>query len=147
MHIVAGRSSLLYFHRDFSSPEDFTLAIIAESPDEDGKVTLYWDRSRYADNYSLYYFDSVAHYEYMVSTLIENGLHRQNYSLINLVDGFYTFKILAHNRFGNCSSNLKLIEVKLPYIYPDSEVPWYLYLVVPAFLLLCFVCAKGKLDK
>ena len=34
-HIVAGGGSLLYFHRDFSSPEDFNLVASAGSPDTD----------------------------------------------------------------------------------------------------------------
>lgn len=144
MHIVAGKGSLLYFHRDFSSPEDFNLAIIAGSPDRDGKINLCWNPSRYADNYSVYYINEPVHYKYMVTTLIENGLDRLNYSLTNLVDGYYTFKVVAYNRFGNCSSNFKIIQVKLLYRFPYLEVLWCSILLLPLFLILWFILDKSK---
>ena len=146
-HIVAGKGSLLYFHRDLSSPEDFNLVKIAGDPDKDGKITLCWNPSRYANNYSVYYLDGVAYHKYMVSTLIENGLHRLNYSLRNLVDGYFTFKIVAYNRFGNCSSNLVIIEIKKRNLtIPAMALP-LMGIIIVVDIIIMVKLKNRKMDK
>ncbi|MHA1499266.1 MAG: hypothetical protein ACTSRT_17195 [Promethearchaeota archaeon] len=112
-------------------------------PDDDGNIILKWNLARYADNYSLYYTNRNSFHEEEVLTLIEEGLIDFNYTITDLVDGYYTFKVVAYNRFGFCSSNLVLVEVEFPY--EPSNMEWYHYLLAAPLVICC--CSMGLLRK
>ena len=87
------------------------------------------------------------YYEDQVVTLLRSGLHELNYSITNLTEGHYSFRVVAFNQFGNCSSNVINIEVDFPYKYNPSDddmiVPTITIIVAIAiitfFLLVFFI--------
>ncbi|MFW9969595.1 MAG: hypothetical protein ACFFDF_05290 [Candidatus Odinarchaeota archaeon] len=108
-------------------PNNFELNSGSYNPNPTGNFTLTWITSLDAANYSLYQSDIVINEITSSETEIESGNTNQTYSLYNLEQGIYYFKVLAFNEYGNTSSNCLKIKVQYPpsefYMYKFSQFP------------------------
>ena len=94
------------------SPSSFSLDSDAANPDQDGKLTLTWTISDYADTYSIYKND----------TFVEEVDSPQlSYFISDLTNGVHKFHIVAENEYGFIASNDYLVNVSLlPISYTFS---------------------------
>ncbi|MBD3212398.1 MAG: hypothetical protein GF311_07305 [Candidatus Lokiarchaeota archaeon] len=97
-------------------PQNFSLFIDNLSPgpyDEDGNITLNWSESAPfdANNYTIY--NSTTYIMEINSSLEYNaeGITNTTFSIENLTDGTYYYKIQAFNDYGNSTSNCMEIVV------------------------------------
>jgi len=94
-------------------PFPFMLTSDANNPDTDGIFILYWTVSQYANSYSIYQND----------VLFNSGLTEREYDIEINTEGYYTFRIIGINDFGNISSNEITIIVEMP---PPPPSPFML---------------------
>jgi len=87
------------------NPGSFTLTTDADNPDIDGSFILNWTESQFTDSYSIYRNDSL---------LIEDLPNSQTqYSISEMDSGTYEFYIKALNEFGNTTSNIITVNIKI----------------------------------
>lgn len=83
-------------------PDDFILSTDAGYPDADGELTLSWEKSRDAINYTIFQNNS---------KLVE-GVANQSLTLNSLAEGYYNYTLIAVNDYGNTSSNMVFVWVQ-----------------------------------
>ncbi|MBA7631843.1 hypothetical protein ES703_39379 [subsurface metagenome] len=94
-------------------PGSFTLSTDAGNLDTDGRFNLLWTDSAYADNYSLYVYNTYITKINNSLTLLENQTGVSPYLISGLSNGTYYFVVVSFNQFGNITSNCISVEVKL----------------------------------
>ncbi|MFX1478123.1 MAG: SBBP repeat-containing protein [Promethearchaeota archaeon] len=108
----------LFLMKFLPIPDEFELISDAENPDSDGNFSLTWFESLDADNYSLYQssylYIGEEYWTEEEEKLLVNETVNRTYSLENLFEGIYSFKVIAHNIYGNTSSNSLEIKVQFP---------------------------------
>ena len=136
---------LLKYSRLFS-PDPFTLYADAGDPDNDGNFNLKWFKSDKAETYSIYVYD-----EYV--TEINGSITLLSYQTtvspyeINVNNGTYYYIVIAHNIYGNSSSNCIEIFVQLTTDNPTPEeiIPGYnLFALIGSIFLTTIVIRKLK---
>jgi len=80
-----------YFDIEEFPPGPFTLNSTAEDPDKDGKFSLFWTESQYADTYQVYRNNTL---------IAELDSSQLTYEISDLSDGDYEFKVVAVNEYG-----------------------------------------------
>ncbi|MBD3194150.1 MAG: hypothetical protein GF317_03785 [Candidatus Lokiarchaeota archaeon] len=99
------RDSEVYFTKTSSAvPESFTLLSDADQPDLDKSFELSWDDSNNAEYYEIYY-DTSEIQNLEDATLLEDVYLDTTYSVELENSGTYHYLVVAHNLFGNISSN------------------------------------------
>ncbi|TKJ22519.1 MAG: hypothetical protein CEE43_06410 [Promethearchaeota archaeon Loki_b32] len=87
------------------APRPFILSSDADNPDIDGSFILNWTESELAESYSIYRNNSL---------LIGNLPSSQTtYPIFDITSGTYEFLVKASNEFGNTTSNILTIIVKI----------------------------------
>lgn len=88
-----------------SLPDEFQLTSNDIFPDIDGNYTVIWTRSLDANNYTLYQYDKfITDINSSLSILVTETTN-QNFSLYNVEEGTYYYIAVAHNNYGNTTSN------------------------------------------
>jgi hypothetical protein len=108
-------------------PQNFSLSIDNLAPgtyDEDGNITLDWsdNDALNADNYTIY--NSTSYIIEINSSLEYNaeGITNTTFSIENLTDGTYYYKIQAFNDYGNSTSNCMEVAIgRTPGAFSVSE--------------------------
>ena len=104
-------------------PSPFNLSTDADTPDFDGGFNLSWTSSD-ADDYSVYVHSSFITEINESVTLLVSGIIGLTYSISNITNGDYYYKIVAFNDISNRSSNCIHVDVKIePQIifFPNFE--------------------------
>ncbi len=86
------------------APGDFILSSNAGSPDDDGAFTLTWTSSSGANNYSIYQYSSYIT-DINGSLTYKGKTNSLSFPFSGYSNGSYYFIAVAHNNFGNRSSN------------------------------------------
>jgi parallel beta-helix repeat protein len=86
-------------------PGPFSLGSIAGDPDDDGFFLLNWTDSEGVLNHSIFMHDEYITQINSSVTLLEDGHFGNFYTVDNLYNGTYYFKVVAVNRWGNRSTN------------------------------------------
>jgi len=109
-------------------PGSFTLSSNAGNPDYDGVYTLSWTTSSSASNYSVYQYSSFITEINGSLTLLEDEITDLNSGLSGYSNGTYYYIVVAHNQFGNTSSNCISVFVQLTQelaiVTPDISSSW-----------------------
>ncbi|KKK48344.1 hypothetical protein LCGC14_3146060, partial [marine sediment metagenome] len=104
------------------APGDFTLSSNAGSPDDDGAFTLTWTSSSGANNYSIYQYSKYIT-EINGSLIYKGKTNSLSFPFSGYSNGSYYFIAVAHNNFGNRSSNnINIVVSILPPSPPGSFV-------------------------
>ncbi len=125
---ITGKADDQLFLTKFNPyPSRFDLAHNATNPDIDGTFTLSWSESLDAKNYTLYQSNSaISEVNSSTNKIIEGNTNR-TVTFNNLGESIYYYIAVAHNDFGNTTSNLINITVQyLPgefFLYHDAEFP------------------------
>jgi len=126
---------------DYPPPGNFTLSTNAGSPNADGSFTLTWTSSDGVDNYSLYRHSSFISEINDTVILIANEITDLAYKLEGYEDGVYYFIIVAHNNYGDTSSNcVKVVVGDHPSETP-SAIPGYNVFLMLGILLIAVISA------
>ncbi|KKN13246.1 hypothetical protein LCGC14_1008370, partial [marine sediment metagenome] len=142
-------------------PSSFSLTTDASSPDTDGMFELIWTKSSYTSYYVLYNSSTFIS-EIDTSVLIlynftpSLDLPTYRYSISDLNNGTYYYKIIAFNEYGNFSTNCTQITVSITptaqepedgggdgFIFPLETVVMFMTFI-SLFGLLIFVYIKRK---
>jgi hypothetical protein len=94
------------------TPEPFTLATNAGSPDTNGAFDLTWQPSTNSKNYSIYRHSSFIS-SVNDSIKIASGLTNTSKSFTNYATGTYYFAVVSFNEYGGCMSNCIRVDVLL----------------------------------
>jgi len=109
-------------------PGSFTLSSNAGNPNYDGVYTLSWTTSSSASNYSVYKYSSFITEINGSLTLLEDEITDLNSGLSGYSNGTYYYIVVAHNQFGNTSSNCISVFVQLTQelaiVTPDISSSW-----------------------
>ncbi|MHA1292769.1 MAG: hypothetical protein ACTSQJ_08905 [Promethearchaeota archaeon] len=110
-------------------PGVFTLSTDANSPDEWGVFYLNWTVSLYADNYSVYVYNSFITEINGSVILLDRGIIDLYYLVTELNNGTFYYIIVAFNEIGNTSSNCIKVDTAIPphKFVPEQDVhnAWY----------------------
>ncbi len=118
---------------EFPHPGAFTLSSNAETPVEsDGLFNLTWTASEYADNYSIYSYDSAISEINTSLTLEAKEISALTHQISEFTNGTYYYIVEAINAYGTITSNWINVTVGIPHtisyqfemeetmIYPDD---------------------------
>jgi len=94
-------------------PNPFMLTSNADNPDEDGIFMLYWSSSEYTKSYSVYCDD----------VLLEGGITNLYCNIKVYSSGYYDFKVVALNDYGQTESNEITVNVDIYIVEPDPPEP------------------------
>ena len=100
-------------------PGSFVLSSDADFPDDDGIFNLIWTTSEWADNYSIYMHNNVITQINGSLTTMANQNATSPFAIIGLSSDEYYFVVVAHNQYGDITSNNIHITVQIP---PNSFV-------------------------
>lgn len=93
-------------------PDKFHLYSNNIFPNIDGNYTVIWTRSLDANNYTLYQYDKfITEINSSLPKLVTETTN-QNFSLYNVEEGKYFYIAVAHNDYGNTTSNCFQAEVQ-----------------------------------
>ncbi len=101
-------------------PGNFILSSNVGSPDTDGIFNLNWTSASGAVNYSVYEYSAYITVINSSLTLLTNETTVLTFPLTDYSNGTYYFIIVAHNLYGNTSSNCINITVVIPPSPPGS---------------------------
>jgi len=128
---ITGKTNLnetnydIFLNNYYPVPWTFTLSSDATSPEIDGSFNLIWTESLDAKNYSLYQSNESINLINENVTKIVSGNTNRTYSIINLEEGTYFFKVFAYNEYGNTSST------QISVIVDYSPANFELYIILP----------------
>ncbi|KKL09196.1 hypothetical protein LCGC14_2568260, partial [marine sediment metagenome] len=142
-------------------PSSFSLTTDVTTPDNDGTFELSWTKSLYASYYVLYNSSSFIS-EINASLLIlynftpSLDLPTYRYSLSDLNNGTYYYKIIAFNDYGNFSTNCTQITVSITattqepedgggegFIFPlEVVVPFIIFIGLLGILVFVYIKRK-----
>jgi len=133
-------------------PGNFTLSSNAGTPDDDGGFTLSWTASTGADNYTVYQYSGTITVINDSLTVLAEEVTNQTLDLTGYADGTYYFIVVAHNKFGDISSNYIIVVVEIEPTDGDGDgkppIPGYdLYLVLILFVSLTAIISIKKCKK
>jgi len=103
-------------------PGDIALSSDAGTPDINGNFNLIWNVSSGADNYSLYRYGNPITQINGSLDLIAYQTAMSPFPISGLIDGEYYFVVVAHNQYGNTTSNNIHITVQIAEIPPESFI-------------------------
>ncbi|TXT62350.1 MAG: conserved membrane protein of unknown function [Promethearchaeota archaeon] len=101
-------------------PGSFTLNSTADSPDKDGRFTLSWSESQYADSYEIYQNNTL---------LAELDSSQRTYEISGLTNGDYKFEVVALNDYGESSDDIEVtvlitidyeVSMETEIVHPDD---------------------------
>jgi len=129
-------------------PGPFTLGSDAGTPDGDGLVTLSWNESSGADNYTVYSYSGYITEINSSVTKIQEDLTNRSLLISSLVNGTYYYIVVANNKFGSTLSNCIKVVVAIPF-EGNSEItiPGYPIIVLfgISFLILSYIYEKTRI--
>ena len=102
-------------------PGSFILSSNAEDPDTDGIFNLNWTESDGAQNYSIYQYDKFITVINTSLILVLEETTDLSLPLSGYSNGIYYFIAVAHNEYGNSTSNCIQITIQIPQI-PGSFI-------------------------
>ena len=110
------------------APFPFILTTDADQPDLDGNFDLIWTRSKFSQNYSIFYSKHfISELNESVEILYEGFKPSlvwptYRYDISNKGNGTYFFKIVAYNQYGNQSTNCVEVIINIPKDNDDNIV-------------------------
>jgi trehalose/maltose transport system substrate-binding protein len=124
-------------------PGSFALSSNAGIPDDDGIFNLAWTHSEDANNYSVYEYSSLITEINENLTILISETSDQSLSLSEYTDGIYNFIVVAHNDYGNTSSNCIEVVIQIPEQPP--EIPGYnLIILIGCSVIFVWIMIKHQ---
>ena len=102
-------------------PGSFDLSSDAEDPDTDGIFNLNWTESNDAQNYSIYQYDSFIMVINDSLTPVLEETTNLSFPLNGYSNGIYYFIAVAHNEYGNTTSNCIKITIQISQDIPNDN--------------------------
>jgi WD40 repeat protein len=104
-YIAGGADNNVYLFYGAFPPNNFTLSTDTGNASYSGNFNLIWTESEGANNYTIYTYDyPITQINYSLTPL-ERNYKQHNYSINGLQNGTYYYAIVAHNQFGNTTTN------------------------------------------
>ena len=127
LYITGKADNQLFLTKYNPLPGRILLIHNTTSPDIDGTYALSWSESLDAKNYTLYQSNSaISKVNSSVNKIVEGNTNR-TITFSNLAEGIYYYIVIAHNHYGNTTSNLINITVQYPpgefFLYHDADFP------------------------
>ncbi|MFX1259397.1 MAG: Loki-CTERM sorting domain-containing protein [Promethearchaeota archaeon] len=126
-------------------PYPFTLTTDASIPDLDGSFNLTWTDSLYADNYSVYFYDSYITEINSSATLLADQNATSPFLISGLSDGVYYYIVVAYNKFGEIKSNNIMVQVKKKVL--ETFIPGYSLMLLLGVLSVVTIIISQKIKK
>ncbi len=127
LYITGKADNQLFLTKFNPYPSRFDLTHNTTSPDIDGNFALSWSESLDAKNNTLYQSNSAnTEINSSLNKILEGNTNR-TVTFNNLAEGKYYYIVVAHNNYGNTTSNLINITVHYPpgefFLYHDADFP------------------------
>lgn len=124
-------------------PGSFALSSNAGNPDDDGVFILTWTNSEDANNYTVYEYSSRITEINESLTSLTSETSDQSLPLSEYTDGTYNFIVVAHNNYGNTSSNCIEVVIQIPA--PPPEIPGYdLIILIGCSVIFVWIMIKRQ---
>jgi len=135
---IAGISDWKVFFIYTYLSNDLILFSDAGNPNKDGSFELRWTPFKGADNYSIYYSQSIITEINSSITLLKSGIRSNNYFVYGFTEGNYYFIIVAYNSSGSYISNNIFIIIR-----PDTYDFSYQVILLILFFSIISIVSLG----